>query len=449
MSLFSLSSVAFPTKPFSFFRRPDSNFQRLRLRKNLRISPPSNFPCDSSNASYDQMSNTTDSTIVPPLLMTHTERTDKEHKGKQWMTKTSFSMENCARKVNFTFKQTLETFFKRRHTHIKNFNSWLRFDKPLPPLPTEAECTTTATSVMNTEAEVAAITEEVFSSDLSDYMLDETIGVGTFSVVKRGYKAHTNTSLAIKSISKTSCATDDVEMQETMGVDADSLKFYVSREVKIWRRCQHTNILPLLHAFETPMEYCIVMPYCPSGTLIDLMKRHGTPTGILPMELTRHVFLGLGKALVYLSEDCGIIHGDVKLENVLLDRDLPGEQGEGVILADFGLAVELETPLEKRIDCGGSVEYCSPQRLKGPDYALQPSDDAWSVGVVGYALLHGQLPYEDAFPPRLVKKILENDEVKCAEKSEVCVCVERWLKKDVSERWTVRKGIELLEERTI
>lgn len=92
-------------------------------------------------------------------------------------------------------------------------------------------------------------------------------------------------------------------------------------------------------------------------------------------------------AINYLSE-LGIVHRDVKPENLLLDRDM------NLKMVDFGLSNTYEEG-EKLSTACGSPCYAAPELIKGFEYSGQKAD-LWSSGVVLYTLLSGHLPFEDS-----------------------------------------------------
>ncbi len=102
-------------------------------------------------------------------------------------------------------------------------------------------------------------------------------------------------------------------------------------------------------------------------------------------------------AINYLSE-LGIVHRDVKPENLLLDRDM------NLKMVDFGLSNTYEEG-EKLSTACGSPCYAAPELIKGLEYSGQKAD-LWSSGVVLYTLLSGHLPFEDSNTQSLYQKIL-------------------------------------------
>ena len=86
--------------------------------------------------------------------------------------------------------------------------------------------------------------------------------------------------------------------------------------------------------------------------------------------------------------NCSCVHRDLKLENILLDKH------ENVKLVDFGFTREYEGRKNHLQTFCGTVCYAAPEMLKGEKYAGEKVD-VWSLGIILYALLAGELPFDD------------------------------------------------------
>jgi len=155
------------------------------------------------------------------------------------------------------------------------------------------------------------------------------------------------------------------------------------REGAALRRLNHPNIVGLLETFEQAGRYAIVMEYAPGGSLREMLDRASQ----LPLERVLAIGLELADALSR-AHHLGIIHRDVKPENVLL-------AGDGTPrLSDFGMA-RLEWEDARLTQSGtlfGSPAYMSPEAVRGEE--LDARSDIWSLGVVVYELLAGRRPFE-------------------------------------------------------
>jgi serine/threonine protein kinase len=109
--------------------------------------------------------------------------------------------------------------------------------------------------------------------------------------------------------------------------------------------------------------------------------------GSLPVEKVQKIFTQLVGAVAYVH-NCSCVHRDLKLENILLDKN------ENVKLVDFGFTREYEGKASYLQTFCGTVCYSAPEMLKGEKYAGEKVD-VWSLGVILYALLTGELPFDD------------------------------------------------------
>src|SRR5947209_3236003 len=156
------------------------------------------------------------------------------------------------------------------------------------------------------------------------------------------------------------------------------------REVEIAAKLNHPHILALYDSGEADGLLFYVMPYVKGESLRHKLERERE----LPIEealrITRQVASALGHA-----HDQGVIHRDVKPENILL------YEGEAMV-ADFGIALAVSAAVGERLTETGLVvgtpEYMSPEQALG-DRALHARSDVYSLGCVLYELLAGEPPY--------------------------------------------------------
>lgn len=136
------------------------------------------------------------------------------------------------------------------------------------------------------------------------------------------------------------------------------------------------------------------MEYVDNGNMLDFVNTNGE----LSEDHARHYFCQLISVLEYLHQRKQICHRDLKAENVLLDLNY------NIRLIDFGLSniFSEEDPFLKTA-CG-SPAYACPEMIRGRPYTT--SSDIWSAGILLYAMVHGELPYEDENMQRLMQKII-------------------------------------------
>lgn len=136
-------------------------------------------------------------------------------------------------------------------------------------------------------------------------------------------------------------------------------------------------------------RWFIALQLYTSGDLFERVQRSGPLKEAESVE----VMLGLLSALAYVHH-LGIVHRDVKCENILLD-------GNRAILSDFGISCFLSDPesMEKRV---GSPGYASPEMLKGESY--NEKVDIFSTGVALYFALSRSLPFADSSVARVLAR---------------------------------------------
>ena len=162
------------------------------------------------------------------------------------------------------------------------------------------------------------------------YILGQTLGEGEFGKVKLGWKKDGSIQVAIKLIRR-----------ETLGSNPSRLpKIY--REISILRDLSHPNIVRLHEMMETDRHIGIIMEYASGGELFD----HILNNRYLKDNQARRLFAQLVSGVGYLHKK-GIVHRDLKLENLLLDRN------RNIIITDFGFA----NTFDPADELGEEIEY--------------------------------------------------------------------------------------------
>jgi serine/threonine protein kinase len=137
--------------------------------------------------------------------------------------------------------------------------------------------------------------------------------------------------------------------------------------------------------------------HCKGDELYNYLLRHGP----LPPEKVQKIFAQLVGAVAYVH-NMSCVHRDLKLENILLDKN------ENVKLCDFGFTREYEGKSSYLQTFCGTVCYSAPEMLKGEKYAGEKVD-VWSLGVILYALLTGELPFDEDDDNATKMKILRDE----------------------------------------
>ena len=211
------------------------------------------------------------------------------------------------------------------------------------------------------------------------YDLDNVLGKGNFAIVRLGVHKLTKSKVAVKIVDKAD-------------LDADNLK-KISREIEIMRKLSHRHIIQLYQVMETESMIYIVTEYAANGEIFDHLVRNGRMT---EGEACR-VFTQILSAVKYCHTH-GVVHRDLKAENLLLDSD------NNIKLADFGFS-NFYSPNELLSTWCGSPPYAAPELFEGKQY-VGPKADIWSLGVVLYVLVSGSLPFDGATLQELRSRVV-------------------------------------------
>jgi serine/threonine-protein kinase len=211
------------------------------------------------------------------------------------------------------------------------------------------------------------------------------------------------------------------------------------REARTAARLSHPNIVPL-HAFgEVEGMPYFVMGYVRGESLATRLRRDGK----LSEEEARRVLADLAEALDHAHRQ-GVVHRDVKPDNVLLD-----DESGRALLTDFGVAKALGR--SETLSAVGSVvgtpSYMSPEQAAGrPD--IDGRSDIYALGVMGYAMLTGRLPFEGKTAADVLTKHLTQEppplrSLAPAIPDSTVMAVERCLAKDPARRWPDARSLKL------
>ena len=201
------------------------------------------------------------------------------------------------------------------------------------------------------------------------YEIREIIGVGGMAVVYKAYDTIESRIVAIKIL------------KEEFVTNEDFVRRF-KNESKAIAVLSHPNIVKVYDVSFGDLIQYIVMEYIDGITLKQYIESHGS----IPWKDTVNIVMQILRALQH-AHDKGIIHRDVKPQNIMLTSD-------GTIkVTDFGIArfarSEHKTMTDKAI---GSVHYISPEQARGE--VTDEKADIYSVGVIMYEMLSGTLPFQ-------------------------------------------------------
>ena len=203
------------------------------------------------------------------------------------------------------------------------------------------------------------------------YLIQEVIGVGGMAVVYKALDNLDNKTVAVKILKKEYSADEEFRRR-------------FKNESKAVAVLSHPNVVKVYDvSFGETLQY-IVMEYVDGITLKQYIQKKGALTLRESVVITTQIL----KALAHAHEK-GVIHRDIKPQNIMLLRD-----NKTIKVADFGIASFHNKGDTKTMTDGaiGSVHYISPEQAKGE--IVDNKTDIYSVGVVLYEMLTGKVPFQ-------------------------------------------------------
>ncbi|ELU18286.1 hypothetical protein CAPTEDRAFT_90577 [Capitella teleta] len=195
------------------------------------------------------------------------------------------------------------------------------------------------------------------------------IGHGSFSTVRASYSQEHNTRVAVKVIDQKK-ASDNFWNR------------FLPRELAILSKIRHPNIIHFYEAHTWGTRVVVVMELATRGDLLELLGLNPD----IKESIAKRIFKQVVDGVEYLHNN-GIVHRDLKAENVLLTDPFVAK------VADFGLARHFDGDQMLETMCG-SAAYAAPEVLTGRGY-FGPPCDVWSLGVVLFVTVCHSMPFDD------------------------------------------------------
>ena len=259
------------------------------------------------------------------------------------------------------------------------------------------------------------------------YRLDAVIGRGGMSTVYKAFDTVLERPVAIKL------------MHREIATDSDQLERF-RREARAVAQLNHPHVVSVIDAGEEPLEDhggehdgatgtpFIVLEYVDGETLKSVIRRDGPLEIPQALAYTIEIARALGAA-----HERQIVHRDVKPQNILIDPE------GGAKITDFGIARSLtEEGLTMAGRVLGTTDYVSPEQALGQ--AVTPQSDLYSLGIVLYEMLTGDVPFHGETPVAVAMKHVREDvpDVQ-ARRPEISAAtasvIDRALAKDLSQRY--------------
>lgn len=223
---------------------------------------------------------------------------------------------------------------------------------------------------------------------VGDYIiLKKRIGRGAFSTIYKGYNKYTRKTVAVKEISL-----------ETVNKYEKSLR----RETEIMKKLNHPNIVKLYETIiddDTENVY-LIMEYYARGDFYKFLNKRP-----LKEKYALKYLRQIADGMEYLLKN-KIVHRDMKPQNILMT------QTGTIKITDFGFARYFDNDLLIQTICGSPL-YMAPEIMKEKKYNYK--SDLWSIGIIFYQMLMGEVPFKVKNIYELIRKI-ENDTIEIPQK---------------------------------
>ncbi|HEX9565539.1 MAG TPA: protein kinase [Gemmatimonadaceae bacterium] len=250
------------------------------------------------------------------------------------------------------------------------------------------------------------------------YEIDAEIGRGGMGVVYRCRDVKLRRFVAIKVLPPDLAYRDEVRTR-------------FLREAETAAQLSHPNIVPIYSVDERDGLVWFVMGLVDGESLGVRLAREPRP----PLDDVKRILRDVADALAY-AHDRGIIHRDIKPDNILLER----ATGRPIV-TDFGIARAIETDSRLTVTgtAVGTPAYMSPEQAMG-EGDVDGRSDLYSLAVVGYQMLAGELPFKASNTPAMLMKHLSDPlrplrSIRADVPEPLADVVERCLAKKPHQRW--------------
>jgi serine/threonine protein kinase len=180
-------------------------------------------------------------------------------------------------------------------------------------------------------------------------------------------------------------------------------------EIDILSECKHKNIVEIYESYYYDSKLWMLIEFCSGGAVDTLMFDLDKP---LTEPQIQYVIRETLEALVYLHENCHVIHRDMKAGNILLTES-------GLVkLADFGVSAKNTTLLQRRYSFIGTPYWMSPEVIAcetDKEISYDYKADIWSLGITCIELAEKEPPHNELNPTRVMMRIRKSDAPKLKE----------------------------------
>lgn len=215
----------------------------------------------------------------------------------------------------------------------------------------------------------------------NDFIVIREIDSGNYGSVKLCEDIKTREKFALKQLKKS-------ELQQLRVINQ------LFNEISLLRKLDHKNIIKLYKVYDDETSISLIMEYVPHGNMLKRILSQKKSKEIEIAKFTKKLL----KVLKYIHSH-GIIHRDLKLENILMTSKTGFCDFK---LADFGLACYTDKTLKQK---SGSPGYMAPEILRGTSYSTKA--DIFSAGIILYILYTYTSPFSETNQEKTIEKNLK------------------------------------------
>ena len=222
----------------------------------------------------------------------------------------------------------------------------------------------------------------------------QLIGQGTYGRVFLGMNATTGEFLAVKEVevNPRAASGDKAKMREMVAA--------LDQEIDTMQHLDHNNIVQYLGCERKETSISIFLEYISGGSIGSCLRKHGRFEESVVSSLTRQTLSGLA----YLHRE-GILHRDLKADNILLDVDGTCK------ISDFGISKKTDNIYgnDKTNSMQGSVFWMAPEVIRSQDEGYSAKVDIWSLGCVVLEMFAGRRPWSQEEAVGAIYKIANGE----------------------------------------
>ncbi len=202
--------------------------------------------------------------------------------------------------------------------------------------------------------------------ELHGYKVGKAIGKGSYATVREAFSHKHLTNVAIKIISK-------------KRAPREYLYKFLPREIEVVKILRNPNLVIFMQCIETTNRVYLVMEHASGGDLLDVVRNRK-----FIVEAQAAVWFAQLVGGIEYCHSQGVVHRDLKCENILLDKH------NNLKITDFGFARDRMKPVDGKVPLSqtycGSYAYAPPEILTGTPYVGQIAD-IWSMGVILFVMV--------------------------------------------------------------